>query len=124
MVAPVRLERLLDQLSEIRAAPLRIEQQAVRARQRREAPDESVAVFLDRAAVVRLHGESLDDRQSVLHPMVQLTREQLALPLTPLALGEVDHAEQDQLRAIERPRVEDHRAPSDPFELVLDLEDP
>ena len=54
--------------------------------------------------------------------MVQLTREQLALPLTPLALGEVDHAEQDQLRAIERPRVEHHRAPSDAFELVLDLE--
>jgi hypothetical protein len=36
--------------------------------------------------------------------MVQLTHEQLAFPLAALALSEVDHSEQDELRPIQGPR--------------------
>jgi hypothetical protein len=54
--------------------------------------------------------------------VAELPREQLTLLLAPFALGEVDHAEQDQLRAVERPRVQQHRPPSNPFEIVVDLE--
>ena len=54
--------------------------------------------------------------------MVQLTREQLALPLPPPALGDVLDCQKGQLRAIQLTGIQEHGATPDGFKVVLDLE--
>ena len=72
--------------------------------------------------MARLHGERLDHREDVLDPVAELAREQLALLLTPLALGDVFDCQQDQLRASSLRAFKSMVRRPIGLEIVLDLE--